>query len=320
MNWSREFSQTEFFFLISFALIYIIYFGRLFYISKKLKTSAASSSLKFIIRSTYLGLMSLALLGPNFGITELEARSSGKDIYLAFDLSLSMNANDVEPSRLDKIKSEITNLVDEFGTDKFGIMVFNSEAQVYTPLTFDHANLKNNIATLKTTLLSDGSTNFNAIFDLLIEKFGINSKKESQSKVGIIITDGENFQNIDNQNFKLIKKNNINLFIIGIGSQMGSKIPTLNGYKKDKNGQDVISVLDINQINEIAKQTGGQYFIVNNQRNQVADLIEKLNKVKSSSETINQQTVTYNKYMYFLLIALVFIILDFLLTVNVLKL
>jgi Ca-activated chloride channel family protein len=320
MNWSREFSQTEFFFLVSFMLIYIIYFGRLFYISKKLKTSAASSSLKFIIRTIYLGLMSLALMGPNFGKTELEARSSSKNIYLAFDLSLSMNANDVEPSRLDKIKSEITNLVDQFRTDKFGIMVFNSEAQVFTPLTFDHANLKNNIASLKTTLLPQGSTDFNAIFDLIIEKFGLNSKKESQSKVCIIITDGENFQNIDNQNFKLIKKNNIDLFIIGVGSQMGSKIPTLNGYKKDKNGQDVVSILDINQINDIAKQTGGQYFIVNNQRNQVADLIEKLSQIKSSSDTINQQMVTYNKYIYFLLIALIFIILDFLLTVNVLKL
>jgi Ca-activated chloride channel family protein len=199
-------------------------------------------------------------------------------------------------------------------------MVFNSEAQVFTPLTFDHANLKNNIASLKNTLLPQGSTDFNAIFDLIIEKFGLNSKKESQSKVCIIITDGENFQNIDNQNFKLIKKNNIDLFIIGVGSQMGSKIPTLNGYKKDKNGQDVVSILDINQINDIAKQTGGQYFIVNNQRNQVADLIEKLSQIKSSSNTINQQMVTYNKYIYFLLIAFIFIILDFLLTVNVLKL
>jgi len=320
MNWSREFSRTEVFFLVSFILIYIIYFGRVLYISKKLKTSAASSSLKFIIRSIYLGLMSLALLGPNFGVTELEARSSSKDIYLAFDLSLSMNANDVEPSRLDKIKSEIINLVDQFKTDKFGIMVFNSEAHVFTPLTFDHANLKNNISSLKTTLLPKGSTSFNAIFDLMIEKFGINAKKETQSKVCLVITDGENFGNINNQNFDLIKKNNINLFIIGVGSQMGGKIPTLNGFKKDKNGQEVVSVLDINQINEIAKQTGGQYFIVNNQRNQMNDLIEKLNQVKNSTDTINQQTVTYNKYMYFLLIALIFIILDFLLTVNVLKL
>jgi Ca-activated chloride channel homolog len=155
---------------------------------------------------------------------------------------------------------------------------------------------------------------------LIIEKFGINAKKDTQSKVCIVITDGENFGNINNQNFDLIKKNNINLFIIGVGSQMGGKIPTLNGFKKDKNGQEVVSILDINQINEIAKQTGGQYFIVNNQRNQINELIEKLNQVKNTSDTINQQTVTYNKYIYFLLIALIFIILDFLLTINVLKL
>jgi Ca-activated chloride channel homolog len=320
MNWSREFSQTEIFFLVSFVLIYLIYFGRIFYISRKLKTSAASSSLKFIIRSIYLGLMSLALLGPNFGVTEFEARSASKDIYLAFDLSLSMNANDVEPSRLDRAKSEILSLIDQFKTDKFGIVVFNSEAHVYTPLTFDHESLKNNINSLKTNLLPRGTTDLNTFFDLIVDKFGINSKKENQAKVAVLITDGENFENIDNQYFTLIKKNNINLFIIGVGSQMGSKIPTLNGFKKDKDGQEVVTILDIDQINEIAKQTNGQYFVLNNQKNQLNELIEKLNQVKNSSESIDQQTVTYNKYMYFLLIALIFVILDFLLTVNVLKL
>lgn len=137
MNWSREFSQTEIFFLVSFLVIYLIYFLRVFYIARKLKTSATSSTVKFIIRSMYLGLMSLALLGPNFGITELEARSASKDIYLAFDLSNSMNANDVEPSRLDKAKSEMVSLIEQYKSDKIGIMVFNSEAHVYTPLTFD---------------------------------------------------------------------------------------------------------------------------------------------------------------------------------------
>jgi Ca-activated chloride channel homolog len=320
MNWSREFSQTEIFFLVSFVLIYLIYFGRIFYISRKLKTSAASSSLKFIIRSIYLGLMSLALLGPNFGVTEFEARSASKDIYLAFDLSLSMNANDVEPSRLDRAKSETLNLIDEFKTDKIGLIVFNSAAQIYTPLTYDHQSLKNNINFLKTNLLPLGTTNFNSFFQLVVEKFGISTKKENRAKVVILITDGENFENIDNQYFTQTKNNEINLFIIGVGSQMGSKIPTPNGYKKDHNGQEVLSVLDINQISEIAKKTNGQYFVLNNQRNQINELTEKLGQVKSSSENINQQTVTYNKYMYFLLIALVFVIFDFLLTVNVLKL
>lgn len=160
--------------------------------------------------------MSLALLGPNFGITDFEARSASKDIYLAFDLSLSMNATDVEPSRLDKAKSEVLGIVDQFKTDKFGIIVFNSMAQVYTPLTFDHSNLKNNISNLKTSILPSGSTDFNILFDLIIEKFGINSKKENQAKVVILVTDGENFATIDNQYFNLIKKNNINLFILGV--------------------------------------------------------------------------------------------------------
>ena len=135
-----------------------------------------------------------------------------------------------------------------------------------------------------------------------------------------MITDGENFANIDTQYFTLIKKNEINLIIVGIGSQMGSKLPVLNGFKKDKEGNEVISILDINQINTISQKTGGSYFVFNNQKNNLPSLIESLNKVKSVSQNINQQTVTYNKYIYFLLLALVLIVADFLLTVNVLKL
>ncbi|MCP9767463.1 VWA domain-containing protein [Lacihabitans sp. LS3-19] len=320
MNWSREYSQADLAFLIIFLLIYFIYFGRLYFISKKLKTSAASSSLKFFIRAIYLGLLGLALLGPNFGITEIEARSSSKDIYLAFDLSLSMNTNDVEPSRLDKAKSEMLNLIDQFKSDKIGIIVFNSDAFIYTPLTFDHENLKNNISSLKTNLLANSSTDFNAFFNLLIDKFGLDSKKNSQIKTCILITDGENFGGVNENLLDLTAKNGINLYILGVGTQMGGKIPTLNGFKKDKNGNEVISILDINQINQIAKKTKGEYFIINNQRNQINSLIGKLNQIKNSEQNINLQTVTYNKYVYFLLIALLFIVLDFMITVNVLKL
>ena len=320
MNWNREYSQTELVYLILFLLIYIIYFGRLYFISKKLKTSVASSSLKFFIRAIYLGLLSLALLGPNFGITEIEARSASKDIYLAFDLSLSMNANDVEPSRLDKAKNEMINLVNQFKSDKIGIIIFNTDAFIYTPLTFDHENLKNNISSLKTNLLENSSTNFNGFLNLLIDKFGIDSKKNSHIKTCILITDGESFDGINQSLLDLTQKNNINLYILGVGTQSGGKIPTLNGFKKDKNGIEVNSILDINQINQIAKKTKGEYFIINNNRNQTNNLIEKLNQLKNFKQNVDIQTVTYNKYVYFLLIALIFIVLDFLITVNVLKL
>ena len=317
MNFSREFTRIEYFFLISFILIYIVYFYRVFSAARKLKTSATSSIFKFIIRSIYLGLMSLALLGPNFGITETEARASGKDIFLVFDLSESMNANDVEPSRLDKAKSEALNLIDRFKADRTGIIVFNSEAYVYAPLTFDQENIKASIQSLKTSLLESGSTDFNPVFQLLNEKLGSGSK--NRGKIAVVITDGENHYAASAQEIAKLKSNKINVSFLGVGTLHGGKIPKMGGYKKDANGEEVVTTLDIGQLSNVAKASGGSYFILNNQQNDAPKIAEKIAQVVNSSDDINRHTVTYNKYVFFLLLALVFIGIDFLITVKVLK-
>ena len=319
MNWSREFSNTEIFYLLSFLAIYLIYFVRIFIISKKLKASPNSSFLKFIIRGLYFGALSLALLGPSFGITEIEARSTAKDIYLAFDLSQSMNATDVAPSRLEKAKNEILGLIDRFQSDKIGLIIFNSEAQLVVPLTYDHESLKSNISNLKTTLLSSGSSDLNPVFELVLNKFSASRSPKNHIKNCLIVTDGEFFEPTDAQFINQIKANKINITIFAIGTQIGSKIPVINGFKKEKTGNEVVSVLDIQQIAEISKKTAGKYFVANNQKNELNGMIENILSIKSSEMDINQQTVTYNKYSYFLLVALLLIIIDFLLTVNVLK-
>lgn len=317
MNFSRGFTQIEFFFMISFVLIYIVYFYRVFSAAKKLKTSATSSIFKFIIRAIYLGLLSLALLGPNFGTTEMEARASGKDIFLVFDLSESMNANDVEPTRLDKAKSEALNLIERFKSDRIGIIVFNSEAYIYAPLTFDQENIKSSIQNLKTSILQSGSTNYNPVFQLLNEKMGTGSK--NRGKIAVIITDGENHFSSSSEEITKLKKNKINVSFLGVGTLNGGKIPKMGGYKKDVNGEEVVTSLDIDQLNSFSKAVGGSYFILNNLQNDAPKIVEKIALVVNSSDDINRQTVTYNKYVFFLLLALVFIGIDFLITVKVLK-
>lgn len=318
MNFSREFTRVEYFFLISFILIYSVYFYRVFSAAKKLKTSANSSIFKFVIRSIYLGLMSLALLGPNFGITETEARASGKDIFLVFDLSESMNANDVEPSRLDKAKSEALNLIERFKADRIGIIVFNSDAFVYAPLTFDEENIKRSIQSLRTSLLEKGSTDFNGVFQLLNEKLGTGSG--NRSKIAVVITDGESHYSLYSEEVKKLKNNKINVSFFGVGTLYGGKIPLMGEYKKDTNGEEIVTSLDIDQLNSIAKAVGGEYFLLNNHQNDSPKLAEKIAQVINSSDDINRHTVTYNKYVFFLLLALVFIGIDFLITVKVIKL
>lgn len=317
MNFSREFTRVEYLFLISFVLIYLFYFYRVFSAARKLKTSATSSVFKFLVRSVYLGLMSLAVLGPNFGVTETEARATGRDIYVAFDLSESMNATDVEPSRIDKARNEMLGLIDRFKSDRIGVMVFNSEAYVLTPLTFDQENIRNSVRTLRTSLLGRGSTNLNPVLALLNEKLGTGA--QNRGKVGVIITDGEAHYPLDPQVAGLLKKNNIRLFLVGVGTLGGSRIPTLQGYKQDREGKDVVTSLEVDKISAFARATGGEYYILTNLQNDLPALADKIALVVSSSDDLRRQSVTYNKYIFFLLLALIFVGVDFLITVKVLK-
>ena len=317
MNFSREFTRLEYFFLISFVLIYLFYFYRVISAARKLKTSATSSVIKFIIRSIYLGLMTLAALGPNFGVTEMEARASGKDIFLAIDLSESMNATDVVPSRIDRAKNELQGLIDRFSADRIGIILFNSNAYLLTPLTFDTENIRNTIGNLKTHMIDKGSTDFSPMLEMINEKLSVGT--QNRGKVAIVVTDGETHYQIDEQLAKRLKQNNIHLFWLGVGTLGGGKIPEGRGFKKDAEGRDVVTALEVKNINELAKASGGDYFLLNNEQNDLPTLVEKVSFVSSSPDDLNRQSVTYNKYVFFLLLALLFVGIDFLITVKVLK-
>ncbi len=103
MNWIKPLTIVEFVFIGIFLLVYATYFIRLYLVARRLGTTARSVIIKFIIRGIYLGLCILGLLGPSFGVNEIEAQATGKDIFLVFDLSRSMDAIDIEPSRLEKL-------------------------------------------------------------------------------------------------------------------------------------------------------------------------------------------------------------------------
>jgi Ca-activated chloride channel family protein len=317
MNFSREFTRVEYFFLVSFLVLYLFYFYKVISAARKLKTSATSSVFKFLVRSLYLGLMSLAALGPNFGVTETEARASGKDIFFAFDLSESMNANDVEPSRLDKAKNEVLELLARFKTDRIGLILFNSDAFVETPLTFDQENVRSSISALKTSMLGPGSTDFNPVLELLYEK--LSEGAQNRGKVGVIITDGEAHYPMDGKVAQALKQQNIRLFWVAVGTLAGGKIPQGDTFKTDKEGNVVLTNLEVQTISAFAKASNGDYFLLNTSQNSFPALAEKMSTVTSAPDDINRQSVTYNKYVFFLLLALVFVGIDFLITVKVLK-
>lgn len=318
MNWNKDISSNEILFILIFSVLYLIYIIRIAIISRKLKTTFRSIVIKLILRVIYFSLLIFSLLGPSFGITEQEAKNTSKDIYLVMDLSKSMDADDVLPSRLEKVKSELYNFIIQQKANKIGIIVFTNEAFVYTPLTFDTEALRQAIYNLNTNLLNETGTDFNAPLGLLLEKSN-NQIKSNKSEIAVLITDGENFGDLDQSLLKKLKNNNLGLYFMGIGTAEGGKIPENNTYKKDKNGNEVISTLNVDLLREIASTQGKILYSINNKNNDFEKLNLSINNTQQRFNDNGNNFATNNKYQYFLFLVVLLVCIDFLFSVKIIS-
>ncbi len=309
---SLDYSEISLFFL--FIIFYSIYLIRVFRINKKIEVSLKKVIYKFILRSLYFFLMIIALLGPSFGDNKKEINIVGKDIMILVDLSQSMNADDIKPTRLEKVKFEMKKIIDEFSSDRIGIIMFSSEAYVQCPLTYDKNALNLFIETLNTSLVPNSGTDFGPALELSLSKLEDenSNNKEINSKVIILISDGEDFGEETESSLEKIKSSSIKLFSVGIGSIQGSKLLLGNGkFKKDNEGNDVVTKLNPNSLKETASYTGGKYFEISNEINQTDNLISEIINIKGDYIESKTVDVTENKYFYFLFSALILMLIDF---------
>ena len=322
MNFLKPFGSFEIIIILCFITLYSIYFVRLVKINKKIKVNKSKAFYKFILRSTYLSLMIIALLGPSFGENKEEIDLVGKDIMILVDLSESMNANDVKPSRLEKVKFEMKKVIDEFSSDRIGIIMFSGEAFVQCPMTYDKNALNLFTETLNTGLVPNTGTDFGPPLELSLSKLNNENTESNElsSKIILLISDGEDFGDNTKESLEKIADSNIKLFTVGIGSEKGSKILLTNGdYKRDKEGKEVITKLDPISLKESAKETGGKYFEITNTNNQIDELIYEINNIKGEVIESKIIDVTENKYFYFLLTALILMIIDFTINLKIIR-
>tara|TARA_Y100000816_G_scaffold19184_1_gene12505 strand:+ start:304 stop:1143 length:840 start_codon:yes stop_codon:yes gene_type:complete len=279
--------------------------------------------MKFILRVTFFTLLIISLLGPNFGIKEEKVEVVGKDIMIAVDLSESMNANDIQPSRIEKVKFEIKKIVDEFSGDRIGIIMFSGEAFVQCPLTYDKNALNLFVETLNTGLVPNSGTDFGPPLELGLSKLQDENSGDNdfKSKIIILFSDGEDFGEDTDQSIEKIKENSLKLFSVGIGTDEGSKIlDDFGNFKKDNEGNDVITKLNSSSLRETADKTGGKYYEISKNKNEINQMITEIKNIKG--DIIDQQTsnISENKYFYFLLIALVLVAIDFIFVSKIISL
>ena len=321
MEYIKEFGFIEILLILAFIIFYLIYIVRLLRINSRLSVSFKGVITKIIFRSTYFFLMIIALLGPSFGSSKKEIKVIGKDIMIAIDLSESMNANDIQPSRLEKIKFELKKIIDEFNSDRIGIIMFSNEAYIQCPLTYDKNALNLFIETLNTGLVPSSGTDFGPPLDLSLDKLLADKIQENdKSKIIILISDGEDFGENTYEIVDKIKESSIKLFTVGIGTSEGTRILLRNGsFKKDKDGKEVITKLNSTSLKKIANETKGKYFEISNQINQINGMIYEIKEIKGDLIDSKFMDVTKNKYFYFLFVALMLMSMDFLFNFKIIK-
>ena len=322
MIWYSVLSVTEIVFILLFILLYLAYIIRIIRISRKLNTSYGKLFVKVFLRSGYFLLLIVALLGPSFGETTKEIRSVGKDIMIAVDLSESMNAHDIQPTRLEKVKFELKNIVEAFNADRIGLVIFSSEAFMQCPLTYDQNALFLFIETLHTGMVPKTGKDMAPAIGLCLEKLEDNEglSLEQKSKAIILISDGEDFGEKTGEMAEEVKKRDIRMFTLGVGTTQGSKIRTSSGFKKDNSGNDVITKLNSKSLKSLASKTGGKYFEINATSNGISRLINTIHNIEGELRGTRQVDVSANKYFYFLAAAFLLLLLDGLVSFKILKL
>lgn len=322
MTWYRSISGFELLVIAIFIILYAAYVFRMYRIGKILKISYRTIIVKSILRSLYFILLIIALLGPSFGDTSREVKAIGKDIIICVDLSESMNANDIQPTRLEKVKFELKNLVDAFSSDRIGLIIFSSESFMQCPLTYDQGALNLFIETLGTNLVPNAGTDFGPPIKMALEKLSAEESTsiEQKSKIIILISDGEDFGDNTLNEITKLEEYGIKLFTFGVGTKAGSRIKTNYGFKTDKSGREVFTKLNSKDLKTLAIKTGGKYFEINKNKNDSERLINAINNIEGELKDSRVVDVSANKYYYFIALALILIMADILIGLKTINL
>ena len=321
MFWNKNLTNTEYWFIACFLLIYLLYFIKIIYISFKMKVSARASFLKFLPRLTAFGLLIIALMEPSFGITEGDSniKASNKVLYFLVDVSKSMDAQDIAPSRLEKTKNEIKKIINYFSNDRFGLVLFASQPLLFTPLTTDKENLKNMVTSINTDLLQNTGTNLPEALAFCLDKVNNTNIRNENTPAIILFTDGEDFADINESILNDFKRKRVKFYVVGMGTKKGTNIVLQNGQLvKDKNNNPVITRLEAEYLSTLASKTNGKYFEYNNIQSPLADIIEGIENLKGVKTQFSVNAANPgNKFHFPLLIAIFIICIDLLFTIRI---
>jgi Ca-activated chloride channel family protein len=254
----------------------------------------------------------IALVNPKVG-TKLETiKREGVDIVFAVDVSKSMLAEDIAPNRLEKSKQLVTQIINNLASDRIGIIAYAGKAFPQLPITTDYASAKMFLQNMNTDMLSSQGTAIDEAIDLAKTYY---DDEEQTNRVLIIISDGEDHGERAVEAAEEASGEGIKIFTIGVGSAKGAPIPIKRGsivlnYKKDNEGETVITKLDEETLQNIASKANGVYINGENTNEVVEKIRDILNKMDKQEFESKQVAEFKDQFQWFLGFAFFFLFLD----------
>ena len=278
--------------------------------------SSVKPTLRFILFLSAITFLIFGLVNPQIGSKLEEIKREGSDIVICLDVSNSMKAEDFKPNRLAKAKQAIEKLIDKLNNDRIGIIVFAGEAYVQLPITTDYAAAKLFLENVDCDAVPIQGTVISSAIELAEKSFGT---EEGKNKAIVIISDGESHDDDAIAAAHAASEKNIVIHTIGIGSPEGVPIPVYKnnvqaGFKKDKEGNTVVTKLNEGALEEIASAGNGVYVRATQGEIGLLSLQERINKMEKKTFDSKIYTDYEDRFQIFIAIALFFLLIESMLT------
>ncbi|MHC1738058.1 MAG: VWA domain-containing protein [Ignavibacteriaceae bacterium] len=323
-----RFANTEYLYFLYFVPVVILLYY--FFIKQKKKKllrfaeekmhdillsekSFYKESFKFVLVLTALILLVFAAARPQIGTRLEEAKQIGIDVFIILDVSMSMNAEDLKPTRLEKAKNEISSLIRKLEGDRIGLIIFAGESYVQFPLTTDYSAASLFLSAVDVNSIPQPGTAIASALNLAVKSF---EEKTNTKKVIVIITDGEDHEGDISTAVKNAVDNDVMIYAIGMGSPAGSPIPVYDargnqaGFKQDKDGNIILTRLDEVTLQNISSEGNGKYYLSSTSGDELDMIYKDLASIEKKEYGSKRITDYDDKYFYFLIPALLLLLIE----------
>lgn len=273
--------------------------------------------LKFILTSLAVAFLVIALANPQIGRKREKVKRQGVDLMIAIDISRSMLAEDIRPNRLARTKQFVSQLIDELGGDRVGLILFAGNAYLQVPLTSDYVALKSLLKTVSTELAPSQGTAIGEAINMATQSF---EEGQTEYKSMLIISDGEDHEGDALEAAREAAENGMVILTMGVGTPEGSPIPVYrNGKrtsdrKRDKNGSIVLSKLNETMLQQVAAAADGHYARLGQGRQEVGEVIRFLAGMEQKEFDERVVTDFQDQFQWFLGLAILLMAIEYFVT------